>query len=193
MLGILRIEEIQATLLVVPDLVQQQERRDAGFAAHVGAWLKSLDDVLAANRLYQAGSIAALRSRLIAAERGQVPAGLESRGGASRSRVLQGLASQVLERAVEIASNVMAENQGRLVEAERVARQIVAAALSRELIAAREPKVANTQYLQMLRRNLSASADLETALVHLEGLVGPQDLLIFLDRALAPHLVASTG
>ncbi len=185
MLRIVHIDEIQDLLLLLPNLVQQQERRSTDFAPNAGAWLKSLEKVLAANRLYQAGNIATLRGGLVAAEQGQAPAGLEFRGRPSRSRVLNATASQALQRAAEVASTLIAENRPRLAEAERVAQQIVAAALSRGLITAREEEVSNTQYLRMLRRSLVKSGDLESAVVHLEGLVGPHDALTLLDRALA--------
>lgn len=188
MLRIMHVEEIADLLLLLPDLVQQQERRSTDFVPNAGAWLNSLERVFAANRLYQAGSIAMLRSNLVATQHGQGPSGIEFRGRPSRSRLLNAVASQALQRAAEVASTLIAENQPRLAEAERVAQQIVAAALSRGLITAREKEVSNTQYLRMLRRTLVTSGDLEGAVVHLEGLVGPHDALVLFDRALAPHL-----
>lgn len=188
MLRIMHAEEIASLLLLLPDLVQQQERRSTDFVPDAGAWLNSLEGVFAAGRLYQAGSIAMLRSGLVAAEQGQLPAGLQFRGRPTRSRVLNAVASQALQRAADMASTLIAENQLRLGEAERVAQQIVAAALSRGLIIGRADGVSNTQYLRMLRRNFVTSVDLESAVIHLEGLVGPYDALILIDRALAPHL-----
>ncbi len=188
MLSIMQVEEFADFLLLLPDLVQQQERRSADFATNAVAWLNSLERVFAASRLHQAGSIAMLRSGVVAAEHGQVPGGIEFRGRPSRSRVLNAVASQALQRAAEVASILIAENRPRLAEAERVARQIVAAALSRGLVVAREGGMSNTQYLRILRRSLVPSGDLESAMVHLEGLVGPHDALILLDRAQAGHL-----
>ena len=187
MLRIVHIEEIEGLLLLLPTLVQQQERRSTDFAPNACAWLNSLEKVFAANRLYQAGYIATLRSGLVAVEQGQVPAGLEFRGRPTRSRVLNAVASQALQRAAEVASTLIAENQPRLTEAERIAHQIVSAALSRGLITAREEGVSNTEYLRMLRHSLGTSSDLENAFVHLEGLVGPHDAFILFDRALAPY------
>ena len=188
MLRIMHAEEIASLLLLLPGLVQQQERRSTDFVPNAGAWLNSLERAFAASRLYQAGSIAMLRSGLVAAEQGQLPAGLQFRGHPTRSRVLHAVALQALQRAADTASTLIAENQPRLAEAERVAQQIVAAALSRGLITGRAEGVSNTQYLRMLRRNLVTGVDLESAVVHLEGLVGPYDALILIDRALAPHL-----
>ncbi len=192
MLRIMHVEEIADHLLLLPDLVQQQERRSTDFAPNTDAWLKSLERVFSANRLYQTGNIAALRSSLVAVEQGQVPAGLEFRGRLTRSRVMNAMASQALQRAAELTSNLIAENQPRLAEAERVARQIVAAARSRGLVPAREEGVSNIQYLRMFRHSLVTSADLESVVIHLEGLVGPHDTLILFDRALVPYFDANT-
>jgi hypothetical protein len=73
-----------------------------------------------------------------------------------------------------------------LAEAERVAQQVIAAARAGRFLAPREAGMENTQYLRSLRRGLSVDPNLEGAVVHLEGLVGPQDTLILLDRALGP-------
>lgn len=188
MLRIVNIEEIEKLLLQLPSLIQQQEQRSANFALSAGAWMISLEKVFTANRLYQAGYIASLRSGLTAAEQGEVPAGLEFRGRPTRLRVLNAVAAQALHRAVEVASTVIAENQPRLAEAERIAQQLVAVAFSRGLIVARDKTMNNTQYLLVFRSSLIMNTDLEKAVVHLEGLVGPYDALILLDRALVPYL-----
>lgn len=187
----MHIDEIAHLLLQLPELVHQQERRSPDFVQNTGAWLSSLEKALIANRLHQAGLIAMLRTSLVAAQQGEVPAGHEFRGRPTRLRVLNAVASETLQRATEIASLLLAENQSRIAEAERVAQQIVAVAVSRRLIAVREEKASNTQYLQTLRNGLVANGDLESAFAHLEGLVGPQDALILLDRALTPYLVTA--
>lgn len=192
MMRIVNIEEIEELLLVLPTLVQQQKLHSVDFALNVAAWLNSLEKVFVANHLYQAGSITTLRSGLVATEQGQVPAGLEFRGRPTRSRVLNAVAAQALQRATEVASNLIAENRLRFVEAERVVQQIVAVAVSRGLITTREDGVNTTQYLQMLRRSLITSNDLEGAFVHLEGLVGPHDALILFDRAITLYFEATS-
>jgi hypothetical protein len=168
----------------LPDLIRQQERRSVDFPRNAREWLKSLETMFAANRLHEAGIIAVLRSGLLAVEQGQVPAGLEFRGRPSRSRIANAAAAQALQRAADVVSNVIAQNQARVAEGERVARQIVAVSISRELIPAREGKENNTEYLRGLRRNLAAHVDLESAAVHLDSLVGPHDALVLIDRAL---------
>ncbi len=185
MLRIVHLEEIERLLLQLPGLVKQQERRSTEFVTSVARWLTALETVFVANRLHQAADIATLRSDMIAVEHGQIPSGLQFRARPTRSRVLGAVASQSLQRATAVASTVISESRPRLLEAERVAQQIVAVALSRGLPIGRENGSDNTQYLQSLRGELVAAADLASAVVHLEGLVGPHDALVVLDRALA--------
>ena len=128
-----------------------------------------------------------LRSGLVSAEQGQPPQGFQIRGPAHRSRVVNAVALHALQRAADIAAALVADNEQRFAEAERVARQIVAAVRSRSLVPIRDPRVTNTQYLREFRRSLAANPELESAVVHLEGLVGPHDALVFFDRALVPE------
>ena len=188
MLRLMHVDEINELLLRLPMLVQAQEQRSPTFPGDAKAWLKSLEAAFSASRLYQAGSVAALRSGFVAAEHGQVPQGLEFRGRATRTRVVNAAASQALHRAADLAAGVVSDNQPRFAEAERLAAQIVAAAWSRQLIAAREDGDSNSQCLAALRHSLTSHSDLENGLIHLEGLVGPHDALVFLDRALTPYL-----
>jgi hypothetical protein len=186
-LRIVHLEEIEALLLQLPGLVQQQDQRNPEFSARVRNWLTALEGVLIANRLHQAGGVAAIRSSLIAAEHGQIPADLKFRGQPTRSRVLNSVASQCLQQAAALATTLVSENRARVSEAERITRQVVAAGMSRGLFRV-ESQRDHTQYLRLLRRALAEGGDLEPAIVHVEGLVGPHDLLVLLDRALALHL-----
>ena len=190
MLRIAQVQEIEELLLQLPDLVEQQERRATGFPHNADLWLKSLERAFVANRQYQGGSIAALRGGLVAAQLGQKPVELEFRSHAGRARVLSAVASQAIQRAADVAAAVLAGDRARLGEAERVAQHIVAAAASRGLVVPREASVSSAEYLGALRHSLAASEDLETAAVHLEGLVGPVDALVLIDRALTPFLRA---
>lgn len=184
MLRLIQMEEIERLLLDLPDLVRLQERRSTDFPARASGWLASLEEVLSANRLYHAGLVAGIRSNLTLADQGQVPAGLEYRGRPTRTRVMASAASEALQRSAEIVAGVLAENHPRFMEAERVAQQIIAALRSHGLL--RKPdEMTNEAYLRSLRSSLSQHSDLENVLVHLEGLVGPQDALVLLDRAIA--------
>jgi hypothetical protein len=190
MLRITHVEEIEALLLLLPNLVRQQEHGSGTFAREAAEWLVLLENAFGANRLYQAGHVAMLRSDLAIAKTGQVPNDFEFRGLPSRSRVLNAVASRALQRAADLAGALVAENRPRLVEGERVAHQITAVALSRGLNLPPNPCASNTESLRAFRRNLGTSADLENAAAHLEGLVGPHDTLVLLDRAMSSHRAA---
>ncbi len=194
MLRTLQVEEIARLLLLLPDLVEQQQRGSTTFASNATEWLKSLEQLLLANRLHQAGTIAMLRADLVLAEHGDARGAQPVGSRPSRFRLVSAAAVEALRRASDIASALITENQPRLAEADRVAQQIAAIAVSRGLVPARPTTTSNTQYLHMTRWTL-ASSDLENALTVLDGLVGPHDALIFLDRALAPYtdIIASRG
>jgi hypothetical protein len=187
MLRITQLEHIESLLLELPALVQQQEQRNPEFAGRVQAWLARLEEGFSMNRLHQAGLIATLRSALLAAERGQVPSDVQFRGRPTRSRVLGAVAARCLRQAAELASTLLQENRARLEEAERVCRQLVAAAVARGLVAARTLAQGNTEFLRGVRQAIGMTAELSAAAVHVEGLVGPHDMLILIDRALSMH------
>jgi hypothetical protein len=184
MLRIAQLEEFERLLLRLPELVTRQEQRSTDFPASVGVWLKELEQAMAAPRLYQAAAIAALRSGLIAAEQGQLPAGYESLAGTSRARVAAAVASAALRRATDVTAALIEEHRPRSLEGERVAQQIVAIARSQDLIRPDREKQGGPRG-QALRRELANDEGLERALVHLEGLVGAGDTLLLLERASA--------
>lgn len=171
-------------LLLLPQLVRQQEDRSGMFVENSAAWLAELERIFTDNKLYQSASIAMLRSSIVAARQGQIPSGIAFKGLPSRSRIRSAVAAQAIQKAAEVASSIIAENQRRFAEAEAIAQQLVAVAIPRGLVLPRSPGMSNTEYLADLRMRLM-KGDLENAVLHLEGLVGPNDTLILLDRALA--------
>jgi hypothetical protein len=189
-LRLVNLEELEGLLLQLPEIVRQQEQRSYEFAQQVRTWLSALETALTSNRSHLAGNVAAIRSALIAAEHGQVPTDLKFRGRATRTRVHSTVASQCLQQAAALATGFVGEHRQRFSEAERVARQLVAAAVARGLVSAVPAERDNTQYLKYIRKALASQGDLEAAAVHVEGLVGPHDLFVLLDRALTRHLQA---
>jgi hypothetical protein len=185
MLRIANLEELEGQLLRVPEVVRAEAGGPTAFSAAVLAWLADVERTLAANRLAQAGAIAALRSAAAAAADGGLPVGLQLSGTPTRRKLARVVASHLLQRAAELLGGLLAEPRARLGEAERVAQQIVAAARARGLVPARDPAVENTEYLKAVRRALAGAADVQNAAVHLEGLVGPHDTLVLLDRTLS--------
>jgi hypothetical protein len=184
MLRITQLEGLEALLLELPGLVRQQEQRSPTFANGVLAWLGRLEEGFNSNRLHHAGLVATLRSALIEAARGLIPPEVQFRGRPTRTRVLTAVATRCLRQATELASPLLQENRARLEEAERVCRQLVAAAVARDLVPGRAANQSNTEFLCGIRQQLATAADLATAAVHVEGLVGTHDMLILIDRAL---------
>jgi hypothetical protein len=193
MLRIAHIEELTNLLLHVPSLIQMQEERSADFASSVSAWMKTLEDSLAAARLPQTALVAAARGTLLAAEYGQIPSGVAFQGRMTRSRIIGAAGLDALNKATSVASSVLMDNQVRLGEASRVAYQIAARAMSHGAISRRDPDASNSQYLSELRVALAEIDECKAALVHLEGLLGPYDALVALDRAIQPFISHATG
>lgn len=73
MLRLVQIEEIESLMLLLPGLIKQQAQRSSDFVSKVSEWLTSMETALAANRIHQAGNIAAIRSGLVAAAQGHTP------------------------------------------------------------------------------------------------------------------------
>jgi hypothetical protein len=185
MLRIVHIEDIAKNLSLLTELVRLQQENSLSFVQQVYKWLDSLEHAFTVARLYQAGSIALLRSQLVAVEQGKIPSEIQFRGQPSRSRIISAVAADILKQASDLASALILENRSRIVDAERVAQQVIAVALSRGAIPPRDNAISNTAFLKILRCEIGLNSDLEQAVVHLEGLVGPHDALICLDRALA--------
>lgn len=184
MLRIMHIEELRNLLLRVPELVRKHEQRAPEFVSDVVAWLASLEQALTSNRLHQAGTIASVRSGLVAVVQGHIPSTLQFRGRPTRGKITSAAASQAIQQASALVSSLIDDNEKRFTEAERVAHQIVSVAAVRGLTGGNTSS--NTQLqLRAFRARLSATDDLQAAAVHLEGLVGPYDALVLIDRALA--------
>ena len=167
-------------MLLVPKLVEAQQQRALDFPARVLAWLQNLEDLLSARRVSQVSGISAVRSALVAAQRGNFPAGSEVHGRLTRTRLLEGVASQSLQRGVQLLEDLIKVDRARFEEGAKIAQQIIAAGLSRGVIERR-----GGDRINRTRQLLSTNNDLEAGCVHLEGLVGPVDALMLLDRALA--------
>lgn len=183
MLSIVNLEELERLLLALPALVRRQEQRSPSFVAHGTDWLKLLEEALVATRQYQAGAIAAMRSRVLSAEQGEIPSDVTFRGKPTRGRVTAAVLSDVLRRAAELVSSIVADHRGRFGEAERVAVQLVTVANSRSVLPPRGTS-STSEHLAAVRTALDQAGDLQAGAVHLESLVGARDALVFLDRAL---------
>lgn len=189
MIHIVALEEIQGMLLRIPALVHQQEQRDSQYVADVKRWLVELERLFDHNRMPEGGDVAALRGLLISAERGVIPPGVEFQGRSTLRKIREASAAQVLRQAAELASTAIRGDRERVIEAERICRQLVAVARAKGLMT--ESAGAGQDHAETLRarwRTLSVDPDLAAGTVNVEGLVGPADALIILDRTMVADL-----
>ena len=186
MLDIVNHEEIRRILLLIPQLVDDHERRDPAFPSKVKQWLSEAERVLSGNRMTVAADVAALRSTLIAAERGIVPSGLVIQGRPTRRRTLEAAAVDVLRRAEELVSSSIAADTARFAKAEQLARELVAFAarkgIVRELKATSRPETAQTMEFWKAVVN---DKELGPYATQLTASIRAHDLSIVLDRALS--------
>jgi len=188
MLRIVNLEEIQGMLLRIPGLVDLQKRGDTGFAQEVGQWLSELEQLLHNNNMSVAGNIAALRALLISAERGVIPAEIEFHGRPTKRKIQEAAAAYVLRQTGDLISSVLEKDHGRVAEAERMARQMLALAKAKGLIRERPDGENFTDILKGAWMSLSSDPDISPGAINVEGLVGPQDALIVLDRAISSDI-----
>lgn len=201
MLRTLNLEEIQGTLLRVPGLVDALDRNDAGFSARVRGWLAEVEEVLKNNRLAVAGEVAALRGTLIAAERGTVPSGISVTGRSTPRKLRDAAAADVLRRAESAVSGAVRADAERVAEASRMIRQVATLAAWKGILPGADSSGTHSERLQAAWIAVSTDPDTAGAALHVAGLVGGQDALILLDRALAlvsvlqppPNLAAEYG
>ncbi|SEQ79544.1 hypothetical protein [Arthrobacter sp. OV608] len=135
-LNVVRHEEIVSLPRQVPHLIDQLEARRSGFSGNVLAWLKQAETTLANNRLPAASQIASCRATLIGAARSVQHKDLVFLGRPTVRKVQEATARMVLERSNDLLHAVIAERQAVFQEAESIARQVLAVAEAKGLIAA---------------------------------------------------------
>ncbi len=184
MLRIVNLEDIQSMLLRIPRLVDQQERRDPDFVQDVKHWLSKIEKTLENNRMPSAGNVAALRALLVSAERGVVPAGVEFHGRITRRKIRDAAAACVIRETGDLLSNVLQKDLAQVAEAERLTRQLVSMAKVKGHIRELPAGENFTDMLKAIWRAMSADPELSPGTISVEGLVGPHDALVVLDRIL---------
>lgn len=185
MLRIANLEEIQNMISSIAGLVDLQENRDPNFVDETKRWLTKLEKILENNRMTIVGNVAAFRGTLISAERGLIPEGIEFHGRSTGRKIKNATAAYVLRQAGEIASVAILKDNDRVDEAERMCRQLVAVAKAKGMNL-RIPEGGNrAEKLRGLWQTLVSDQDITAGTVNIEGLVGPHDALIILDRAIA--------
>jgi hypothetical protein len=184
MLNIVNLEEIQRLLLRVPDLIRALDERQVSFVGAVKTWLADGEQILINNQLAVAAEVAVLRGVLISAERGVMPPGIVFTSRATPRRIREASAADVLRRAEEVIARAVSVDVARLAEGEKLIRQIVAVAERKRLPVHRNSIDSHSEALTALWLALTADPDVGSAATHLVGLVGANDVLVLLDRAL---------
>lgn len=184
MLHIVNLEEIHSLLLKLPKLIDRLERKDPEFVSSVRRWLTEAEEVFVNNRMPLAGNIAALRGTLDATQRGVIPAGIVFHGRATTRKIREATAADVVRHAGELISTTVQDDIARVAEAERLGHQLAALAKAKGLLSQSVPGQDRTQRLKNTWTTLTIDPDLAPGTVRLESLVGPNDALIVLDRAL---------
>lgn len=188
MLRIVNLEQIQAMLLHIPALVDLQDQQDPNFVQEVKQWLTKLEKIFDNNRRPEAGIIAALRGMVISAERGVLPIELKIHGRTTRRKISTAAAAYVVQEISNLIANITQNDNERLAEAERLTRQLVSIAKSKGLIQELPGGDNFTDILKVIWRKMSADLDLSPGVVNVEGLLGPSDALIILDRTIASDI-----
>lgn len=184
MLRIVNLEEIQNMLLRVPGIVELNEQRDPRFVPAVKKWLTELETVLKNNHLTVSANIASLRGNLISTDQGNIPTGINFTSCITKRKVREATASQSISQAVDIVTINIQNDVGRVTEAERVTRQLVSIAKSKGLLTEIPHGVNFTGMLKLIWKTMSADQVLSQGVVSVEGLVGPNDALLILDRVI---------
>ena len=185
MLDIANIEEIRRILLLLPELVDDHERRDPAFPSKVKDWLAQVERVLSGNRLVTAADVAALRSALIGAERGIVPVGLVIEGRSTRRKIRESVALDVLRKAEGLVSASIAADGARLSKAEQLGRELVAFAERKGILGGvlGASQVTQTQVKEMWKAVVD-DKELGPFATRLAASVRLRDIPILLDQAL---------
>ncbi|PVX26807.1 MAG: hypothetical protein CW691_00395 [Candidatus Bathyarchaeum sp.] len=184
MLRVINLEEIQNLLLRVPDIVALCEKGDFGVVAAVKKWLIQMEMTLKNNKLSVSANVAACRGLLISAEQGNIPSGINFKGRITRRKVREATASRCISETVKIVSDRIQKDAERVEEAERIIRQLVSIAKAKGLIVDVPQGNNFSDALKYIWKSMSTDQVLTQGAVSVEGLVGPHDALILLDRTI---------
>lgn len=185
-LTVAQFEEIAALLREVPALVDGLESRRPGFAEQVLRWLRRAESSLENNRIAAASHLSACRAMLIEAGRGVHHRSVVLVGRPTPRKLREASAGAALERANEVLHGVISPREATFRDAERIARQLAVVAEAKGFVRACRDAGGHQDFLRALQQRIASDADLASAHAHLLAIVGRNDLLVFLDRALGP-------
>jgi hypothetical protein len=184
MLRIVNIEEIQNYLLEIPNMINSVEKRETEFIDNLKIWLSDLEKVLNNNHMSEAGNIASYRGILISASRGIIPNEITFYNRLSKRKIIESTATYIIQQTSNLISAVIQKDKDRFFEAERLTRQIVAIAKKKGMIKESSNGNYDTDLLKHIWKSMSSDKNLSTGLINIEGLVGPHDALIILNRVI---------
>jgi len=190
MLRLVHVEEIEGLLLKTPALVDLLDKKDPGIVREIICWLKSLERALNNNRMTITSSVASFRSVLVSANEGVITAGLSFHGKLTKRKIREASCSYVLQSANDIVANAIQKDINRFDEAESLMRQLLAVAKAKGAIQVKSEGLDQTQYLKATWTNLSNDSEMLAGTVRMEGLVGPHDSLVVLDRIMTSDITS---
>lgn len=188
MLRIINIQEIQNMLSSISGLVDIQQCHDPNFDDKVKLWLAKLEKMLESNRIMQVGEIATLRGLILSAEDGIIPPGIEIHGKSSKRKIVEAAVTFSLRQSSKLVSDFLQNEVNRVSDAERMMRQLLALAKAKGLIQQIPDDSNHTEVLKYIWHTLSEDPEIAPGTINVEGLVGPHDALIILDRMIASDL-----
>lgn len=185
MLRIINLEEIQQKLLCVAELADEHERRASDFAENVKVWLADVENTLKNNRMSAAGNIAAMRAVVISAQRGVMPPGVQIHGRLTARKITSAAGAMVLQQASDLLAQLIERDQQRIEDARNTTRQMLSLAKARGIDVSLPRNGDFTGAIKALWRMLRSDPELTAGTINIEGLVGPHDALMLLDRVIA--------
>lgn len=189
MLRYVNLIEIQNMLLQISELTNLQDLRDFSYVAKTKRWLSDLEKILENNHMVEAGEIASLRGKIVSAENGIFHDGVEFLNKPTKRKMVEAATSAALQDASKLIVNAINEELSRFREAERVVRQLISIGKAKGLLANFASNGNHTEALKFIWRTLAQDADISPGVVTVEGMVGPYDALILLDRLLSMDVV----
>lgn len=191
MVRLIQVDEIEQLLLQLPRIMELHDEQPAAFIARATQWMDLLEQALVAAHAYQAGHIAVLRSGLVFARHTVARDAAESSAPLTRARRLVLEASTALDEASTIATNILDEYRPRFADADRKLHDLLARGRALGVLPLGDPIRPTQAQLVEVRRVLAARPELARAYVAVETVVGGEDALLLLGRAIGAGVVAS--
>lgn len=193
MLRFVNLTEIQNMLLKVSELTDLQDLRDFSYVTKTKRWLSDLEKILENNRMIQAGEIAALRGAIISAENGIFQNGAEFTSKPTKRKMVEAATASAIHQTSSLVAQVIQADITRFNEAEQTVRQLVAIAKAKGLLLKIPNNGNHTETLTFIWRTIAQDADIAPGAVNVEGMVGPYDALILLDRILVTDVLRTNN